>query len=158
LHFSTHQYFESTPDGTDGSPPPDDALAGAIDDEREMLERVTDEPVDVVSFHNPPEWTFRRSFDGCVSTYEERFLDDVAYVADSNQRWREANPFSGSLASRLQILAHPVLWGEREGFATDRQREERDFCFDRIEEHLEVTDRTWRSMQSTRTERERANQ
>jgi len=40
-----------------------------------MLESVTGVSVDTVSFHVPPEWVLRRSFDGFVSTYEERFLE-----------------------------------------------------------------------------------
>jgi hypothetical protein len=145
LHFSTHQYFESTPDGTSGEAPGQEKLVDAINDEREVLSRIIEAPIDVVSFHNPPEWTFRRSFEDFVSTYESRFYDGIEYTADSNQRWRDDEPFADELPKRLQILTHPVLWGEKDAYATDRLREERDYCFERIEEHLTVTDRTWRT-------------
>lgn len=143
LHFSTHQYFESTPDGTDGTEPPESKIVTAINRERSVLETVASESVDVVSFHNPPTWTFRRSFDEFVSSYETRFFEEIVYVADSNQRWREKPPFDGSIPSKVQILTHPVLWGERDAFATDRLREARDVHMRDITAHLQRTDRTW---------------
>lgn len=144
LHFSTHQYFESTPDGTDGTAPSKSELVAAINRERSVLETVVGETVDIVSFHNPPTWTFRRSFDEFVSTYETRFFEEIVYIADSNQRWREDPPFEGGIPPTFQILTHPVLWGDRDAFATDRLREERDYLHAQIRKHLETTDRTWR--------------
>lgn len=143
LHFSTHQYFDSEPNGRDGERPSDETLVSAIDSEREVLEVVADESIDIVSFHNPPEWVFRESFDGFVSTYEERFFDDIVYFADSNQRWRAEPPFDDTMPPKVQILTHPVLWGETDGAAVDRLREERDYHISRVNCHLEVTDRQW---------------
>jgi peptidoglycan/xylan/chitin deacetylase (PgdA/CDA1 family) len=147
LHFSTHQYFESTPDGEDGSEPPESKLVDVINRERSALEAVASQSVDVVSFHNPPSWTLRRSFESFVSSYESRFFEEIAYLADSNQRWRENQPFDGGIPSKVQILTHPVLWGERDAFATDRLREERDYLYAQIRKHLKTTDRTWRKQQ-----------
>jgi peptidoglycan/xylan/chitin deacetylase (PgdA/CDA1 family) len=144
LHFSTHQYFESTPDGDDGSEPPESELVISINRERTVLETVTGEMVDVVSFHNPPTWIFQRSFDEFVSTYETRFFEEIAYIADSNQRWRKEPPFGDYIPSKFQILTHPVLWGDRDAFVTDRLREERDHLYTQIRKHLETTDRMWR--------------
>jgi len=143
LHFSTHQYFDSEPNGEDGQRPPDDDLTAAIDREREVLSVASGESIDIVSFHNPPEWVFRRSFETFISTYEQRFFEEIVYRADSNQRWRDEPPFEGGIPPKVQILTHPVLWGESDGSAVDRLREERDYLFERIHTHLVRTDRTW---------------
>lgn len=143
LHFSTHQYFDSEPNGEDGLAPPNDELVAAINRERTVLGAVTDQSVSVVSFHNPPEWIFRRSFNDFVSTYESRFFDEIVYRADSNQRWRDELPIAETVPSKVQILTHPVLWGKDDGYTTDRLREERDYNRERINQHIEQTDRTW---------------
>jgi len=135
LHFSTHQYWDVEPET--------ERLNSAIHDEIAVLSTLTTDPVTSVSFHNPPEWVFRRSFEGLVSTYERRFFDAVAYRADSNQRWRDEPPFDDGIPKTVQVLTHPVLWGERDGWTTDRLREERDYQAQRIEDHLVETDRTW---------------
>jgi hypothetical protein len=144
LHFSTHQYFSSTPDGENGNVPNDGELINVIEREQLIMHQVSGSEICVVSFHNPPSWVCRRSFDGFTSTYEDRFFSEqVSYYADSNQRWRSNLPFAAELPAKMQVLAHPVLWGEHEGNPTDRLREERDYLSRIIDEHLAKTDRTW---------------
>ncbi|NHX36811.1 MULTISPECIES: polysaccharide deacetylase family protein [Halolamina] len=111
LHFSTHQYYDRDPG--------EEQLVEQIKDERRVLNIVTGSPIKAVSFHIPPEWILRRSFDGFVSTYEERFFSDIPYRGDSNQRWREDPPFESGYPEKGQVLVHPGLWGE-----DDRQFEE----------------------------------
>ncbi|HMB51079.1 MAG TPA: polysaccharide deacetylase family protein [Natronoarchaeum rubrum] len=119
LHFSTHQYWDAEP--------PERELRERVRSERTVLSELVDGSVDVVSFHRPPEWVFRREFDGFVSAYEERFFTDIAYRADSNQRWRDESPLAGPLPDKMQVLTHPGLWGvEDAGFAERlRSHEER---------------------------------
>jgi hypothetical protein len=143
LHFSTHQYFDSEPTGKDGQAPPDDELVAAVDQERKILELVINQPIDIVSFHNPPEWTFQKSYNHFTSTYEARFFDKIVYRADSNQRWRGELPFTETIPSKVQLLTHPVLWGENDGSSVDRLREERDYHAERILRHIERTDNSW---------------
>lgn len=145
LHFSTHEHFDSEPDGTTGKSPPDGDLVAAIDRERTLLRMASGVSPDVVSFHNPPHWVFRKSFDNFISTYEDRFFEDIAYRADSNQRWREEPPFDETIPPKLQILTHPVLWGEHDGYSVDRLREEHDYHSQRIRNHLDRTNRMWKS-------------
>lgn len=106
LHFSTHQYFEHTPR--------DQKLIDRIEEERNILSIVTGSPIKIVSFHIPPNWVLRRSFDGFVSTYEDRFFSEIAYRGDSNQRWREDRPFESGYPKKAQILVHPGLWGKED--------------------------------------------
>jgi len=136
LHFSTHQYWDCQPDRQ--------ALDDRIDRELDVLSKATGNRSSVVSFHNPPEWVINTKFDDFTSTYESRFFEDHEYFADSNQRWRESGPVvEESEKRRVQILTHPVLWGERDGWTTDRLREERDHLYNRIDGFLKETDRTW---------------
>jgi hypothetical protein len=125
LHFDSHAYWESEPSHG--------VLLEEIKTERQLLETVVDSTIPVVSFHNPPSWALERSFDAFVSTYEQRFFDVIEYVADSNQRWRDSNPFVPELPDRLQLLLHPVLWDDRPGDVQDRLRDEWTYIIDRIE-------------------------
>lgn len=138
LHFSTHQYWEDEPD--------ERKLVDRIESECCVLAEAADAPVDAVSFHNPPDWVLRREFDEFTSAYEPRFFEEIEYRADSNQRWRGEHPLAGGIPNRLQILSHPVLWGEHDGWTTDRLREERDYLLGRVSRHLKRTDRTWESL------------
>lgn len=104
LHFSTHQYWDL------GTEPDEADLANRVDDEMRVLERVVD-PIDTVSFHIPPDWALRRTFEGFESTYEPRFFTDIEYVADSDQRWRSDPPLTSGVPGKVQVLTHPGLWG-----------------------------------------------
>ncbi len=106
VHFSTHQYWNGEV--------PSEAVAERALEERRTLESAVGEVSEAISFHRPDEWLFRRSFEGFISTYEERFFTDIAYRGDSNQRWREEHPLAGGFPEKLQILTHPGLWGEED--------------------------------------------
>ncbi|ADJ13712.1 polysaccharide deacetylase family protein [Halalkalicoccus jeotgali] len=103
VHFSTHQYWNGEA--------PSAAVTERVLAEREALSGLLGDVSEAVSFHRPDEWLFRRSFEGFISTYEERFFTDIAYLGDSNQRWRDQHPLSGERPEKLQILTHPGLWG-----------------------------------------------
>jgi len=128
LHFSTHQYWSAEPD--------DDELVAAVDRERQILGSIADEPIDTVSFHIPPDWVLKRSYDGFISTYEERFFTTIEYRGDSNQRWRESPPFTAGIPERLQVLTHPGLWAETDQTFAERLYRERDDRFAAISDFL----------------------
>lgn len=118
LHFSTHQYWNGEA--------PNEAVSERVGAERDALSAAIGEVSGAVSFHRPDEWLFRRSFDGFISTYEERFFTEIDYRGDSNQRWRERHPLAGERPEKLQILTHPGLWGEDDADFETRLREETD--------------------------------
>lgn len=128
LHFSTHQYWSSKPS--------DEELVAEVTREREILSSVTGEPIDTVSFHIPPDWVLKRSYEEFESTYEERFFTSIAYRGDSNQRWRRTPPFDDGVPERLQILVHPGLWAETDQTFAERLYRERDDRFSEISEFL----------------------
>lgn len=113
LHFSTHQYWDVD------DPPPERELVDRVRRELEILAHVVD-PVAIVSFHIPPSWVVSRRFEEFTSTYEPRFIEEIDYVADSNQRWRDRPPLQHGIPDALQVLTHPGLWGETD--ASFRQR------------------------------------
>lgn len=129
LHFSTHQYWDEEPS--------DEDLVERVNSERRVLEELTGDSVDVVSFHRPPEWAFRREYEGFVSTYEERFFTDIAYRGDSNQRWRDESPLDDELPERMQILTHPGLWGDDDGDFAERLKRHEAQTFDRTRQFME---------------------
>ena len=130
LHFSTHQYWDAT------AAPSESELAARIEGERTLLDQVASDPVDIVSFHIPPEWVLRRTFDSFESTYEPRFFSAIGYAADSNQRWRDDPPVVAELPERVQILTHPGLWDTEDASFDDRIHAVED------ERHREILDYT----------------
>jgi peptidoglycan/xylan/chitin deacetylase (PgdA/CDA1 family) len=106
LHFDTSHYWDKEPDVA--------ALQRAIRTQQEAFEAVCDsEIIDTVAFHNPPEWTLNRYFDGLQTTYEPEYFEQIAYESDSLYRWKTDQPFGDGYPNRLQVLTHPVLWGEK---------------------------------------------
>jgi hypothetical protein len=130
LHFSTHQYWDSKP--SSGS------VQDKVSRELKVLSLLTEGEVDTVAFHNPPDWVIRRDFDEFRSAYETRFVDELEYIADSNQRWEE-NPFlRKNLSDKLHVLTHPLLWDDYDGEVTERLRNERNQLFENIEEFIKT--------------------
>lgn len=113
LHFSTHQYWGPADD------PDESAIEERVIAERETLSTVVP-TVDAVSFHIPPDWVLGRRFEGFESTYEPRFFQEIEYVADSNQRWRELPPPLDDIGEKIQVLVHPGLWGESDASFEER--------------------------------------
>ena len=126
LHFDPHFYWEGRP-GTE-------TLESCVRAERETLERLVGTPVEVVSFHMPPEWALGAEYEGFVNAYEPRFFDEVTYVSDSRQKWRLETPFDEDRPDRVQILVHPGLWSA-EG------RPMADIVAELVEERCERIDR-----------------
>lgn len=131
LHFSTHQYW-----GSDDRPD-DDAVRARIDAERAVLSAVAADPVEAVSFHIPPEWVLRRTFDGIESTYEPRFFSEIGYYGDSNGRWRREAPRVDEFSEKVQVLTHPGLWGDDDASFEARVREAEAAARARVGEYVQ---------------------
>lgn len=117
LHFSTHQHWPAA------EPPTERELAARIRDEQAALSTIVEDPVTTVSFHVPPEWVLARTFEGVESTYEPRFFDEIDYLADSGQRWREEGVSIPEDGRPLQVLMHPGLWGAEDATFDERVAE-----------------------------------
>jgi peptidoglycan/xylan/chitin deacetylase (PgdA/CDA1 family) len=125
LHFSTKEYWEE-----DSNPPPA-AIESQVKHDQEIFESCVSSNAlsSAVSFHMPPDWVLNEQFDGFVNVYEKRLLDDIGYVADSRQRWREEVPFADGFPEKEQLLVHPGSWGETDAsFATRIQDDLETHC------------------------------
>lgn len=116
LHFSTHEYWRN------GNRPTEAELERRVAEERAVLETVTSDPVDTVSFHIPPDWALGREFEGFRNTYAPAYFDQIEYIADSGQRWRDEPPTLDDDGPK-QILVHPGLWGTEDGTFEERIEE-----------------------------------
>lgn len=129
VHFSTHQYWSSEPHQSE--------VKNRVQSEQKVLGTIVENISDTVSFHIPPDWILRESFEPFDSTYAEQFFIDVEYRGDSNQRWRRSPPFDNGIPDRVQILVHPGLWGETDATFSDRLRRTRNKRFQATTDFLE---------------------
>lgn len=129
VHVSTHQYWDDDPG--------DEAVAARVREEQAVLDTVVDDVAEAVSFHIPPEWVLGVDYDGFTSAYAPAYFEEVAYVADSTQRWRAEPPFEGAIPDRLQVLVHPGAWAETDQGFLDRLDAERERRFDAVRASLD---------------------
>ncbi|AGB36303.1 polysaccharide deacetylase family protein [Natronococcus occultus] len=114
LHCDLSGADPADPGGENGLVP---AERRRIDAARRYLAELGIDPVASISFHRPSERVLRgpRMIDGMTNAYNPDLL--AAYLSDSSGRWREGDPLESILeragADRLQVLTHPVWWGER---------------------------------------------
>ncbi len=92
----------------------------------EQLEGILGKPVRSVSFHLPVQDLINGPLRvaGRVSGYAKELFQ--WYISDSRARWREGEPLASLGRPRgpnLQILIHPIWWGERHVHPTLRTRE-----------------------------------
>lgn len=82
----------------------------------------------IVSFHRPSRKILNRTLNPgkIVSTYEPDFFTRSKYLSDSTGNWREICPckiLKQGKYFNLQILTHPILWGETSKSASDALQE-----------------------------------
>lgn len=99
----------------------DEDIAAACDE----LEDLLGAPVRSLSFHLPVKELVRGPLwvAGRVSSYGKEI--SRWYLSDSRARWREGDPLANVASRRgpdLQILIHPIWWGEKHAHPTVRLR------------------------------------
>lgn len=121
LHCDLSGVEPDEPVGRDGLAPGE---RRRVDAAGRYLEELGIDPVASVSFHRPSERVLEgpRTIAGMVNAYNPDLLS--AYISDSSGRWREGDPLESILesvgADRLQVLTHPIWWGERHAPPLDR--------------------------------------
>jgi len=93
-----------------------------------LLAELSGRPVRSMAMHNPG-WNGADPFrdDGdVVNAYDPAFTKDIAYYSDSCGAWLDATHaalVSGEIPPRLQLLIHPVYWGDGTGDRRSRLAE-----------------------------------
>ena len=128
LHFDSHQYWQTIPN--------EQSLQSHISEDRTIIDIAAPSATDAFSFHCPPEWALNATFKGVRHTYEPAYFSEIAYAADSGQRWRTSAVLDGSLPDRLQLLTHPGLWGPTDAPYVQRVTSEIAAHVDRTELYL----------------------
>lgn len=104
-----------------------DALPGSLDNirsKKEYLESAIDAPVTSISFHRPSSRVIGRpkKVVGMINTYRTELMS--AYISDSKGEWGEVPPFdqinSVVHPCTLQLLTHPIWWGEEQQSPVER--------------------------------------
>lgn len=94
-----------------------------IGEAADFLSAVAGEPVRSFSYHRPvPQFLRGRTYvGGLVNAYATEFME--WYLSDSMGNWREGEPLKQLLNPRariLQILTHPIWWGDQHLCSEDR--------------------------------------
>lgn len=98
-------------------------LESLISDDCRRLEDILGIAVDSVSFHRPVPWLLRGPLliGGRVNAYAELLMG--WYLSDSKGRWRDGEPLTRLTRPEspiLQLLTHPIWWGENHQAPRDR--------------------------------------
>ena len=121
--------------------------------EKMLLENVFDQPIRVVSYHNPDVSNVLQFeaflLAGMINTYGADFKTNWGYCSDSNGYWRfkRLHDVLESLEyEQLQVLTHPVWW--QETAMLPRERIERctqgraDYCLSGYDSDMKAFGRT----------------
>jgi hypothetical protein len=97
-----------------------------IDAACKQIEEITNLPVQSISFHRPlPQFLHGPLFiSGRVNAYAQKLMD--WYISDSKGNWRAGEPLPKLLKPDkplLQLLIHPIWWGEEHMSPEDRLQE-----------------------------------
>lgn len=108
LHFDATRY--------DGGR---EALEQAAEAECAILQQLTGEPVESISFHRPAPELIGMSgrFSGRHHPYEPCFFHDTAYISDSSGGFFRGHPLDHPAViegKAIQLLTHPIWWASEE--------------------------------------------
>ena len=85
--------------------------------ELDILSRVLEEKIDVVSMHRPSKDFLEMDLEipNVINSYQKKFFNDFKYVSDSRMSWREnvEEIIDSKKYSQLHILTHPFWYSEK---------------------------------------------
>lgn len=85
--------------------------------ELDILSRVLEEKIDVVSMHRPSKDFLEMDLEipNVINSYQKKFFNDFKYVSDSRMNWREnvEEIIDSEKYSQLHILTHPFWYSEK---------------------------------------------
>ncbi|MGE5683415.1 MAG: hypothetical protein ACM34K_21350 [Bacillota bacterium] len=100
-----------------------DDIIGEIEKDCKIITDITGIPVRSISFHRPVPQFLRGELNiaGLVNAYAAELME--TYISDSKGEWRSGDPtqfVKSTNAQILQLLVHPIWWGEEYLTAGDR--------------------------------------
>lgn len=85
--------------------------------ELDILSRVLEEKIDVVSMHRPSKDFLEMDLEipNVINSYQKKFFNHFKYVSDSRMSWREnvEEIIDSEKYSQLHILTHPFWYSEK---------------------------------------------
>jgi len=92
--------------------------------QRRLLEKTFNVTVYALSSHEPMRSQVAGELGGLIDTYADPFTVTTKYLSDSIRTWREASIEEMlSRHDRIQLLIHPIWWGEKDAPWEERLRE-----------------------------------
>lgn len=108
LHFDEQKYQVETKED----------LIKYVKYETEILSKIIDEKIDVVSMHRPSKKFLEMNLEipEMINSYQKEFFEDFKYVSDSRMNWREniEEIIESNNFNKLHILTHPFWYEEKE--------------------------------------------
>lgn len=93
-----------------------ESIVALVDEERRIVSAEFEQPVSVVSFHQPGQMILDNQIKlNCLNTYDRDDMAGVHYTSDSNLVFRGGEPeriFTEGAHDKVQILFHPEWWTE----------------------------------------------
>jgi hypothetical protein len=119
LHFDETGLFRENRDYMGG-------LLEKIKFEREILEQIIGENVNVISMHEPSKQFLESNLEipGMVNSYSNEFFNQFKYCSDSMRIWHEniQKDLKDGKYTKLHILTHPIWWADEEVCKEDALR------------------------------------
>lgn len=114
LHFDETRYdFHSL-----------EELKGKVENEVEILSKLLDMDIKVISMHRPSKFTLNNDiqFERLINSYSSKFFKDMKYLSDSRMNWREnpINVIESGRYERLHILTHPFWYSSENETMKDK--------------------------------------
>lgn len=118
LHFDSHQSLDGASNIEINSD-----IERMIDNECQILEEITNQKINSISFHRPlKQFLYGSLFvSGRINAYSSELM--TWYLSDSKGIWREGNPLPMLETPKkpfLQLLVHPIWWDELHESSNER--------------------------------------
>ena len=134
LLFDPEAHWDGRPD--------ESALREAVRAEREILERLLDRSVGVVSFRGSPSWTRDVSLPGAV--HADRVPPVATHPRLVDRELRGTDPFVTGVPERFQFVVHPGLWQpdtrSEPAVLESRRRAVHGQVDDHVDDHVDAFD------------------
>lgn len=112
-----------------------------INIEKNIIEQYFNVNISVVSFHRPSKYVLENNVDlgDLINTYSNDFFKEFKYISDSRGIWKEGclcNLLEHNIYNKLQVLIHPIWWGNEPKKNIDKLDDFINFSVDKFKDNL----------------------